>query len=68
MKQTLAAEHHQLHKELTALRHCLKLVKDHGFRGEFITTQHETFKHLRSVKCSAKRNLMESSPKKSITS
>jgi len=46
MNKPLSASHHQLHKELVALRHCLKIAQEHGTTGLYESNRTEALKHF----------------------
>jgi hypothetical protein len=46
MNKEMSAIHHQLHKELVALRHCLKIAQEHGARGLYENNRTEALNHF----------------------
>lgn len=46
MNKNLSGAHHQLHKELVALRHCLKIAQEHGSTGLYESNRTKVLKHF----------------------
>ena len=46
MNKELSSSHHQLHKELVALRHCLKIAHEHGARGLYESNRTDVLNHF----------------------